>query len=381
MSAKVVRFGIIGAGGLMGREFAVATARWPALVQARARPQLVAVCDTDPAAFAWYSSNFNGVRTTTDYAAILDDDEVDAVYCAVPHHLHERLYIDILNAGKHLLAEKPFGIDATANAKIMDAVRSHPEVLVRVSSEFPFFPGAQRIVEAAGERRFGRIIQVKAGLLHSGDLDPTKPINWKRIVAYNGAYGCLGDLGMHVVHLPFRFGWRPANVRAVMSNIVPERPGPDGRNVACETYDNADLLTEVEIDGYAFPMILETKRIAPGEMNTWYLEVQGTEYSIAFSTKNPKTLWELPYTVGRDQSWRATDLGQQAAYRTITGGIFEFGFTDAILQMWAAFIDELAGRETMQQPFRCALPDEAESSHRLFTAALESAASETTVAI
>lgn len=381
MSVQVIRFGIIGAGGLMGREFAVATARWPALLRSRARPQLVAVCDTDPAAFEWYTSNFDAVRTTTDYTALLADDTVDAVYCAVPHHLHERLYIDVLNAGKHLLAEKPFGIDAKANAKIMDAVRSHPEVLVRVSSEFPFFPGAQRIVEAASERRFGRIIQVKAGLLHSGDLDPTKPINWKRIVAYNGEYGCLGDLGMHVVHLPFRFGWRPANVRAVLSNIVPERPDPDGRSVACETYDNAILLTEVETDGYVFPMILETKRIAPGEMNTWYLEVLGTEYSIAFSTKYPKTLWELPYTAGQDQGWRVVDLGQTSTYRTITGQIFEFGFADAILQMWAAFIDELAGPETMQQPFRCALPDEAELSHRLFTAALESAASGTSVAV
>ncbi|WP_261807696.1 Gfo/Idh/MocA family oxidoreductase [Paenibacillus sp. N3.4] len=39
------------------------------------------------------------------------DDEIDAIYCAVPHHLHEQIYIDIIKAGKHLLGEKPFGID------------------------------------------------------------------------------------------------------------------------------------------------------------------------------------------------------------------------------------------------------------------------------
>ena len=67
------------------------------------------------------------------------------------------------------------------------------------------------------------------------------------------------------------------------------------------------------------------------------------------------------------------DLGAVSAYPTITGAIFEFGFDDAILQMWAAFLDELAhGRDGMRQPFHCATPEEAAATHRLFTAALES---------
>ena len=62
-----------------------------------------------------------------------------------------------------------------------------------------------------------------------------------------------------------------------------------------------------------------------------------------------------------------------SAYPTITGAIFEFGFSDAILQMWAAFLDELVhGREGMRQPFHCATPEEAALTHRLFTAALAS---------
>jgi hypothetical protein len=57
----------------------------------------------------------------------------------------------------------------------------------------------------------------------------------------------------------------------------------------------------------------------------------------------------------------------------ITGGIFEFGFSDAILQMWSTFCDELAhGRKGMKQPFYCATPEETALSHRLFTAALAS---------
>jgi predicted dehydrogenase len=381
MAKKTIRFGIIG-GGLMGREFAAAAARWCILLDLDVAPEIVALCDVNPQIFDWYTRNFPSIGTvTTEYRDLLDSYEIDAIYCAVPHHLHADLYTDIIGAGKHLLGEKPFGIDLQANDRIMATIRGHPEVLVRVSSEFPFYPGAQRIVKAAREERFGQIIEVRSGFLHSSDLDPKKPINWKRLVELNGEYGCMGDLGMHTVHLPFRLGWIPRNVRAFLSKIVTERPGKDGQMVPCETWDNAILATEVETDGQHFPMLIETKRIAPGETDTWYVEILGTDYSIKFSTKYPRTLWTMEYHPGEEQAWMATDLGYTSAYRTITGSIFEFGLPDAILQMWAAFLDELANRDQMLQPFRCATPEEAHLSHRLFTAGLASQRTGSVVAV
>src|SRR6516165_6382043 len=62
---------------------------------------------------------------------------------------------------------------------------------------------------------------------------------------------------------------------------------------------------------------------------------------MTYSTKYPKTLNTMEYTDGGTQSWQQMDLGYDSAYPTITGRIFEFGFTDSILQMWAAFCDEL----------------------------------------
>jgi predicted dehydrogenase len=178
---------------------------------------------------------------------------------------------------------------------------------------------------------------------------------------------------MHVVHIPFRVGWQPKNVRALLSNIITERPGPDGKPVPCETWDNAILACEANADGDAFPMTISTKRIAPGEMNTWFIRVMGTEFSAEYSTKDYKRVKTLPYQPGGAQAWHVEDVGYKSAYPAITGGIFEFGFSDGILQMWAAFCDELVnGREGMQQPFYCATPSEAAHSHHLFTAALES---------
>jgi len=364
---RTIRFGVIGC-GLMGREFASAAARWCHLLDLPFRPEIVAVCDPVEGARSWFERNVSTVELATDDRAALLGHDLEAVYVAVPHNLHAEAYTDVLRAGKHLMAEKPFGVDLPAAQAIMAEVSARPELTVRVSGEFPFCPGAQRIFKLVEAQAFGKIIEVRAGFLHSSDLNPAKPMNWKRRVAQNGEYGCMGDLGLHTLHMPLRFGWKPKNVRALLSKVFDTRPGPGGAPTACETWDNAVLACETA----DFPMILETKRIAPGEMNTWYLEVYGTELSARFSTKQPKTLFTLPYTAGKAQAWHAEDIGYVSAYPSITGDIFEFGFSDAILQMWAAFCDEVVNGLEMVGPFQCALPSEAEYSHRVFTAALRS---------
>jgi predicted dehydrogenase len=371
MARKRIRFGIIGA-GLMGREFACAAARWSHLQGLDFAPHIVAVSDVNPAALSWFRDNMDNLHLTSDYHLLLDNPEVDAVYCAVPHHLHATIYCDIVNAGKHLLGEKPFGINLAANSQILEAVRANPKVFVRCSSEFTFFPGAYQIVRFLREKRFGKIIGVEAGFWHSADLDPKKPLNWKRQVEFNGEYGCMGDLGMHVLHIPLRFGWMPKNVRALLSKIVTQRPDKTGQMVPCLTWDNALLACEVHTGEQQFPLLLSTKRIAPGETNTWFLRVHGTELSAEFTTKFPKTLCTLTYVPDKPQCWEVRDLGYESAYSAITGGIFEFGFPDAILQMGAAFCDELVHGDQMRQPFGCVRPEETALHHQVLTAALES---------
>lgn len=380
MAKKQIRFGIIGC-GLMGREFASAAARWCHLLNQSAEPRIIAVCDPNADAAKWFKENVASVRTVTqDYRDLLADPEIDAIYAAVPHNLHQQVYVDVIKAGKHLLGEKPFGIDQPANRAILAAIAENPKVLVRCSSELPFYPGAYAIAELARQNKFGRIIEVEAGFWHSSDLNPLKPINWKRRVATNGAYGCMGDLGMHVLHLPLRFGWRPRTVRALLSKVVPTRPDGKGNAVPCETWDNATLACDVDAGDYRFPVTLSTKRIAPGHNNTWFIRVTGTELSAEFSTKNPKQLATLPYKPGGEQAWHVVDVPYKSAYETITGNIFEFGFSDSIVQMWAAFCDEVVnGREGMSQPLYCATPAEAADSHALFTAALRSHEEESTV--
>ncbi len=374
MGERVINFGVIGC-GLMGREFASAAARWNHLLGQDARPRIAAACDTSPAVLAGFCAANPGVQGFADYRGLLARPDIEALYIAVPHHLHAEVYTAAIQAGKHFLGEKPFGIDRQANGSILAALAARPGLVVRCSSEFPFFPGVQKIAALARSGAMGRVLEVRCGLLHSSDLDPLKPINWKRRVEFNGLYGCMGDLGMHAVHVPLRLGYVPRDVRAMLTKVVKTRPDGKGGTAPCETWDNALLACTVgDSPDTEFPMILEMKRIAPGHVNTWFLEIYGTQASARFSTRSPRTLEVLRYERGVPQAWMVQDLGYESAYPAITGGIFEFGFPDAIQQMWAAYCDELAhGTAGMKQPFGCATPRETELSHALFDAALRSA--------
>ena len=366
---KTVKFGLVGC-GLMAREFASAAARWCHVTQDIPRPEIVGICSVVPAEMEWFKKNFPDIKyCVTDYKELLDKDDIEAIYCAVPHNLHEQFYIDIIKSGKALLGEKPFGIDKAANDNILKAYRETPGAFVRCCSEFPYYPAMQTMVNWFNEGKFGKILEIHAGFNHCSDMDLNKPINWKRMVKFNGEYGCLGDLGIHTQHVPFRMGFKPTTVRAHFSNIVKERPDGKGGTVPCDTFDNCTLFcTTLNADGDEIPMTLETKRMCPGSTNRWFFEIYGMECSARFSSDDANAFY---YTSswGKEQSWNRIIIGYKPMLPTITGPIFEFGFVDAIQQQIGAFMLEYAGEKV---PFGLFTPEETALSHKLATAALKS---------
>ncbi len=353
----------------MGREVASTFARWCALLDMPVRPELVAVADLNAAALDWFRQIPSVRLLTTAPEELITDPEIEVVYAAVPHDQHEDIYLRVLHAGKDLLAEKPFGIDLDAAIRIAEAAEQTGR-FVRCSSEFPFLPGVQRVVELVRSGACGRILDVVSGFHHSSDLDPSKPANWKRRSAQCGEIGVMGDLGIHVCHVPFRLGWFPRTVFAQLQRGYPERPDGKGGTATCDTWDNAMLHTWVDMETDRVPVRFEMRRLAPGATNTWFIEVQGTNGGVRFSTAEPKSLWI--FERGREQAWKRVDLGFSTPFRTITGGIFEVGFPDLLQQMWAAFLLEREG--VLGERFGCVTPTEAVASHRLFHAALASQA-------
>lgn len=372
-TVKPVNVAIVG-GGLMGREIAAAIQRWPALIDHPVRPHLTAVADVNPTALEWFQAIDTVTTKVTDYRDLLNDDQIDVVYVAVRHDLHEQIYTDVISSGKSLFAEKPFGIDAPAAKAIVEMTEKHPESFVRCSSEMPFYPGAQWAINYVLSGALGTITEARNSFLHSSDLDTHKPLNWKRQNKYCGEAGVLNDLGMHTWHIPLRLGWAPERVYGVLQNIVTQRPGPDGTPVPCDTWDNAVIHSWSRHDGTLFPLTTETKRIDPGQKNTWSFQALGLNGGVRFSTKNPKLVEVFTVAsvagVGTEQTWQQIDAGSQSVWPTVTGPIFESGFSDSILQMWAAFLAEREG--LLGHRFGTVRPEEAALTHSIYGAAMDS---------
>jgi len=359
----------------MGREAACAFARWIAVEEVGLEAaKLIAVADVHEPTLNWFKRVDTVTQLTTNYEEILTNPEVDAVYVALPHALHESVYGAVIDSGKDLLGEKPFGIDLASCERLVTKIEAS-NYFVRCSSEFPFYPVAHAAFNYLAQNNIGIPIEGKSFFWHSSDVNPNKTINWKRQVKTCGEIGVMGDLGMHVCHLPFRLSITPIKVYAQLQKIFAERPDQDGAMVPCDTWDNARLITECVVNNSnfeshnSFPFLFETKRIAPSETNTWGFELIGTKGGVRITTKYPKTFMTLE-VFGNDQVWRQIDLGSESEFQTITGAIFETGFSDALLQMWVAFTLERSGK--LGSRFGCATPEEALMSHRLFDAALQS---------
>ena len=365
---KTIRIGIVG-GGLMGREMASAFARWCSFIDLPVKPELVAVADPVVGARDWFKENIPTLELAAEsHTEMLAKVDLDVVYVAVPHMLHESIYIDVLEAGCDLFAEKPFGIDLEAAQNIQQAAERCGRY-VRCSSEFPFMPGAQAAYEYVKSGACGRMLEVVSGFHHASDLDSTKAANWKRQSKTCGEIGVLGDLGMHAFHLPIRLGWKPESIFAQLQHGYQQRPDGKGGTANCDTWDNALVHSTVPQNGEEdFIMRFETKRLAPGATNTWFFEALGTEGGVRYSTARPKTL-EV-FEPGDRQWWKQTDLGFEMPFKTITGGIFEVGFPDIIQQMWASFLMERDG--VLGGRFGCVTAQEAVLAQKIYAAALQS---------
>ena len=184
--------------------------------------------------------------------------------------------------------------------------QAHPELLVRCSSEFPFFPGGQEVARLIRERRFGRSSRCASLFLHSSDLDPQKPINWKRQAALNGEYG--------VPRRPRHARAAPAAARRLVAaerardplRRLPRAARRRRRHGACDTWDNASCSARPRTTG-AVPAADRDQADRAGRDE--HLDDRDRRHataSIAYTTKHPKTLRCMDYEPGGPQAWQTS---------------------------------------------------------------------------
>lgn len=185
----------------------------------------VAICDADPHRLAERQRQYNIAHGYTDYRELLDQPDIDAVSIALPNDLHLPVAVAALQAGKHVLCEKPLAINATAAAEIIAVAREYRRKLM-VCFNYRYRPDAQWLKRLIDEGRFGRIYATRTGWLRNSGIPNLG--SWFTRKAQSGG-GPLIDLGTHMLDLVLWLLDYPA-VRTVSAVSFAEF-GPHGRKV------------------------------------------------------------------------------------------------------------------------------------------------------
>jgi predicted dehydrogenase len=161
---------------------------------------------TNGAAFA---ERHGIARVHATYEALVTDAEVDVVYVATPHALHHAAALLALEAGKHVLVEKPFTLDAVQARELVAAAGSHGVFLMEAMWT-RFLPCAVTIRELLDEARLGELVAVHANLGMSFEVDAAS-----RLFAPELGGGALLDLGVYPVSFASMVLGTPTHVTAV----------------------------------------------------------------------------------------------------------------------------------------------------------------------
>ncbi|GAP77393.1 MULTISPECIES: Gfo/Idh/MocA family protein [Brachybacterium] len=230
----------------------------------------------------------------TDWREAITRDDVDIVDICTPGFLHAEIAIAALEAGKHVLCEKPLANDPAEAERMVEAARAARErgqvaALGHTYRRVPALAHARDLV-AAG--RLGEIRQIRASYLQDWLVDSEAGMTW-RLRKETAGSGALGDIGSHAIdQIQFITGQQVTAVRGRLATMVPERPGPDGPEPV--TVDDAAWAT-LDLDGGAIASV-EASRMATGAKNELSVEVYGTRGALRFDLERLDELWFLDAT-------------------------------------------------------------------------------------
>ncbi|WP_438272559.1 Gfo/Idh/MocA family protein [Streptomyces uncialis] len=250
------------------------------------RPVLSAVCGRDPAAVRVAADRLGWAAAETDWRALIARDDVDVVDICTPGDSHAEIAIAALEAGKHVLCEKPLANtveEAEAMAAAAEAARARGQVAM-VGFNYRRVPATALARRMVAEGRIGTLRHVRVAYLQDWLVDPDAPLTW-RLRKESAGSGALGDLGAHIIDLAqYLTGERISGVSALTETFVRERPlagGPAGGAARGQvTVDDAALFTARLPSGALASF--EATRFASGRKNALRIELNGELGSLAF---------------------------------------------------------------------------------------------------
>ena len=226
----------------------------------------------------------SGLPGSSDFDSLLADPRVEAVVIATPPAARFALAQRALQAGKHLLLEKPVCLDA-AEAESLQRLALQRRLCVAVDFEYRAVPLFQQLQNLLAEGQLGELLLVKLDWLMGSRADPSRPWSWYSQAAAGG--GVLGALGTHAFDLLHWLVGPTRRLSAQLSTAIAERPLPDGEGTG--PVDAEDIaLVQLELEGAGsqrIPAQVNLASVTRRGRGCW-LELYGREGTAVLGSDN-----------------------------------------------------------------------------------------------
>lgn len=254
-------------------------------------------------------------------------DGIDAVAIVTPNYLHAPVATAFLNAGIHVICDKPLAI-STAQGEALAALakaKNRVFALTHTYSGYPMVRHARAMV-AAGEIGEVRMVQVEyaqdwlAEAANQGE--EFQRTNWHNDPERSGPTGCAGDIGTHAFHLAgFVSGLQPSALLAELHSFTPNRALDDHLQVMLHYPNGARGM-------------LWASQMATGSENALKLRVFGSKASLSFDQENPNELWVTPQGGCAQRLTRGRVAGAAATAATRVPCGHPEGYLEAFAQLY-----------------------------------------------
>jgi predicted dehydrogenase len=285
----------------MGAAHSQAWRTAPAFFDLPMTPRLRAVCGRNADAAGDVARRFGWESVETDWRALLDRDDIDVIDICTPGNTHAEIAIAALEAGKHVLCEKPLA-NTVAEAEAMAAAAAAAAgrgVRAMVGFTYRRTPAVAFARQLVASGRLGRIRHVRGQYLQDWLADEDAPLSWRLDKSLAGS-GALGDIGAHIIDMAqFVTGDHIASVSGLMETFVQTRPiGGDHATLGGSSSSDTERGPVTVDDAAAFTArfvggaigVFEATRFATGRKNALRLEINGTLGSLAFDFEDMNVL-------------------------------------------------------------------------------------------
>ncbi len=287
---ETLRIAMIGH-GFMGAAHSQGWRVAPRFFDLSLEPEMTVLVGRNAATAEASARKWGWLETSTDWREVIARDDVDVVDIVTPGDTHAEIAIAALEAGKHVLCEKPLA-NTVAEAEQMAAAAAHAaERGIRSMVGFTYrrVPATTFARDLVAAGRIGEIRQVRAEYLQDWLMDADAPLTW-RMQKERAGSGALGDIGAHAVDLTeYITGQRVTTVSGIIETIVGERPllgegsGLSGTATSERgqvTVDDIALFTgRLESGALAS---FEATRFRTGRKNALRIEISGSRGALAF---------------------------------------------------------------------------------------------------